>query len=78
MSEKYFEDDRPRDLSKYEGLSNQDLKEAIKYVENIAMESKERCKNMTKEEQLKEIERSEREIDIWLDNFIKKKLSATA
>ena len=42
------------------------------------MESKERCKNMTKEEQLKEIERSEREIDIWLDNFIKKKLSATA
>lgn len=71
-------DDRSVDLSRFEGLSHQDIKEAVAYVERLVFESEERCKNMTKEDQLKEIERSEREIDIWLDNFIKKKLSATA
>ena len=74
----YIIDDTFPDLSKFDGLSKEDLKEIIEYLERQEKERIIRCECMTEEEQHKEFERANREYDEWIKNFRKRKQLVTA
>lgn len=74
----YVVDDTFPDLSKFDGLSQDDLREIIDYIEQAEKERVKKCKGMTKEEQHAEFERANQKYEEWIADFRKKKQQITA
>ena len=77
MYEEYLIDDRPVDISKFEGLAKEDIDKAIWYIEYQETKRKARSGSQTKEEQLADLAASEKDYEKLLEYLKNKKLLKT-
>ena len=66
-------DDRPVDLSQFEGFTSEDIDETIMYLE----EQERLRRHQTKSEQVEDLKRCECEYKTYIDNIRKKRLLKT-
>jgi len=74
----YIVDDTFPDVSKFDGLSSDDLKEIIEYIEREEKERIKRCDGMTIEEQHEDCERANQKYEEWIKEFRNRKQHITA
>lgn len=67
MKEHYFADDRPIDLAKFKGITQNDLEKEIAYLKEQEDARLERAKYQTKEEQAADFEECERRYQQYLE-----------
>ena len=70
-------DDRPVDLSQFEGFTSEDIDETIMYLEEQERLRIERSRHQTKSEQVEDLNRCECEYKTYIDNIRKKRLLKT-
>lgn len=70
-------DDRPVDLSQFEGFTSEDIDETIMYLEEQERLRIERSRHQTKPEQVEDLKRCECEYKTYIDNIRKKRLLKT-
>jgi hypothetical protein len=70
-------DDRPVDLSQFEGFTSEDIDETIMYLEEQERLRIERSRNQTKSEQVEDLKRCECKYKTYIDNIRKKRLLKT-